>query len=446
MNTDKQTILDLELFSKDKNKNSIFNIYNRTKTLGGRRKLHEYFQLPVSDIGFLNNRKSEIQVFIYEKVRLKLNRRHIDFIEYYRKNRRTPLRSNWIDAYKEAVSYRIYSDGDYYNIREGIFYLLHFLNDLNTFLDEIDEIAFPASLKGKLSLCKKFLKEKELRRFLVRLPEKSIDIGPSALGRLDTFFRVKQKNTLQNILETVYEVDVLQGLAELVDEENYSLAEYISNEETVFETENCFHPFISKAVKNNYKLGPDSSMCFITGPNMAGKSTFLKTIGLLSYVSHLGFPVPAKKLVISVQNCLFTTINLADSLELGISHFYSEVKRVKEMALKLESKKRMIVIFDELFKGTNVKDAYDATLMVVTALSEIRNSIFFVSSHILEVAEKLSECEKLDFKCFGTVPFYNSVKYDYKLKSGISAERVGFEIVKKEGIIDVLNSVVSSQE
>lgn len=106
---------------------------------------------------------------------------------------------------------------------------------------------------------------------------------------------------------------------------------------------------------------------------MSGKSTFLKTIGLHIYLAHLGFPVPAKKLKISIFDGLFTTINLADNLNLGYSHFYSEVKKVKDIVLKINSKKNLIVIFDELFRGTNVKDAYDASLIIISTLAKIRD-------------------------------------------------------------------------
>jgi DNA mismatch repair protein MutS len=179
---------------------------------------------------------------------------------------------------------------------------------------------------------------------------------------------------------------------------------------------------------------------------MSGKSTFLKTVGLLVYLAHIGFPVPARAFKTSIQNGLFTTINLADSINLGFSHFYSEVKRVKQMAVNLQTHKNLVVIFDELFRGTNVKDAFEGTLLILKSLAAIKSSIFFVSSHLLEVAGELVHSGTIDFKCFETVLKNEMAEYDYKLKNGISSERVGLKIIEKENIKAILESVVKQQQ
>ncbi len=75
----------------------------------------------------------------------------------------------------------------------------------------------------------------------------------------------------------------------------------------------------------------------------------------------MGFPVPASGMEFSVQSGMFTTINLPDNINMGYSHFYAEVMRVKKVAESGGILKNLIVIFDELFRGTNVKDAYEAT-------------------------------------------------------------------------------------
>jgi DNA mismatch repair protein MutS len=162
---------------------------------------------------------------------------------------------------------------------------------------------------------------------------------------------------------------------------------------------------------------------------MAGKSTFLKTMGLLIYLSHLGFSVPAKKLMISIFDGIFTTINLSDNLNLGYSHFYSEVKRVKDIVLKINSRKNIVVIFDELFRGTNVKEAFDASLMIIKALSKIRDNFFFISTHILEVAEELGNNNSITYRCFESELIDHQPVYDFKIKPGISKERIGMLII-----------------
>lgn len=445
MKVDHQTISDIELFSKNKKLDSIYECYNNTATIGGSEKLYKYLRNPVSDIDFLNERKAEIIFFCENDLRLDLDKRQIYFIEHYRKNSRFPLRANWIDAFADGLKEKIKEDRDYYTIQEGIFHLIGLMANVKLFLDELKNHNVPRSLQLKLEHCKVFMAHKKLAAVLSHLPKKSANIKWLTLGRLDTFFRVKMKTELEQFLDTIYSLDVLQCLADLTINKNYSLATYTNSNTPVFEVEDCFHPFLDNPVINTFAFTNGCNLCFLTGPNMSGKSTFLKTVGLIIYLAHIGFPVPAKRVHTSVQKGLFTTINLSDNLNLGYSHFYSEVKRVKEMALELKSLDNVFVIFDELFKGTNVKDAYDSTLMVVKALAKIKNSIFFISSHILEVAEDISESAKIDFRCFESSLNNDQMEYDYKLKNGISRERVGFQIVKREKIEEILESISEGQ-
>lgn len=445
MQVDTQTISDIELFSKNKKLDSIYECYNNTATIGGSEKLYKYLRNPVSDIDFLNERKAEIFFFCENDLCLDLDKRQIYFIEHYRKNSRFPLRANWIDAFADGLKEKIREDRDYYTIQEGIFHLIGLMANVKLFLEELKNHNVPKSLQLKLEHCNTFMAHKQVAAILSSLPKKSAKIKWLTLGRLDTLFRVKMKTELEKFLDIIYSLDVLQCLADLVVNKNYSLATYKDNDTPIFEVEDCFYPFLDTPIINTFAFNHGCNLCFLTGPNMSGKSTFLKTVGLIVYLAHLGFPVPAKRLVTTVQKGLFTTINLSDNLNLGYSHFYSEVKRVKDMALELQSLDNIFVIFDELFKGTNVKDAYDSTLMVVRALSKIRNSIFFISSHILEVAEDISESAKIDFRCFESSLKNEQAEYDYKLKRGISKERVGFQIVQREKIEEILESISKSQ-
>jgi DNA mismatch repair ATPase MutS len=178
---------------------------------------------------------------------------------------------------------------------------------------------------------------------------------------------------------------------------------------------------------------------------MAGKSTFLKSIGIAVYLAHTGFPVPAGYMETTVFNGLVTTINLSDDINRGYSHYYSEVKRVKDTALKILEKNNILVIFDELFRGTNVKDAYEATLEVINALSKIRDCLFLVSTHITEIADKFEDDGSIRYNYFDSHLQNDEPVYDYKLKKGISSERLGMKIIQNEKIIDILKQAIERQ-
>ena len=131
---------------------------------------------------------------------------------------------------------------------------------------------------------------------------------------------------------------------------------------------------------------------------MAGKSTFMKSFAVSVYLAHMGFPVAAKEMTFSLHDGIYTSINVPDNLSMGYSHFYAEVLRVKHMAEEVATDKQLVIIFDELFKGTNVKDAYDGTVSIVDAFSK-RNGTFIISTHIMETGEALrKENSQLFFK------------------------------------------------
>jgi DNA mismatch repair protein MutS len=92
----------------------------------------------------------------------------------------------------------------------------------------------------------------------------------------------------------------------------------------------------------------------------------------------------------SVLDGIYTTINLPDNFGMGASHFYAEVLRVKKVAAALGQGRRLFVIFDELFRGTNVKDAYEATVALTSAFARRRDSFFVISTHIIEAGEVLT--------------------------------------------------------
>jgi DNA mismatch repair ATPase MutS len=277
-------------------------------------------------------------------------------------------------------------------------------------------------------------------------PHSIDDLTFSQISFLDYFFRVTHKEQFKELLTIAYKIDVLQSLAGLMKRDGFTLPEYTSESKPILDVTDAFYPLLKNPVSNSFKLTQDSSLCFITGPNMAGKSTFLKTMGLMVYLAHLGFPLPAKKMTTSVFDGLFTTINLSDNLNLGYSHFYSEVRRVKEVVTKLDAHRNLVVIFDELFRGTNVKDAYDGSLSIISALAKVKGSLFFISSHILEVAENLNHPDSIAFNCFESELIDSKPVYDFKLREGVSKERIGMRIIEQENIIGMLNKIIEQQD
>jgi len=265
------------------------------------------------------------------------------------------------------------------------------------------------------------------------------------IARADYLFRNQGYQRLKTLLDIVYQLDVFISVSEVSKIKGYSFPVVNKSGNRLLKLQGLFHPFLDNPVPNNVEFDYYQNICFVTGANMAGKSTFLKSVGIAVYLSQLGFPVPAANMETSVFEGIITTINLADNIHQGNSHFFTEVSRVKYVAKKLALSQNILIIFDELFRGTNVKDAFDASLAIISAFSKLRKSFFIVSTHIVEVANELLKIKNIKFSYMET-SFNNEIpSYSYKLRDGITEERLGMWIVKNEGIVEIIEGIVNGE-
>lgn len=434
---DKQTIKDLEIFVDSRSLNSISGYYNQTKTFGGRMFLFQLMKNPITDIAELRQRSELIRFLSETGFELKINSGQFEFIEHYQRLNIAPLRNNFVDAFVQNLSYKINPSNNYYIIKSGVQQLIYLFIQLKEKFEELDKTEIPE----KLDTIRKYISDIIYKPEFQVLYSKKLKITNAKLNKLDNHFRKKYKNELSEILKLVYMLDAFTSISKVAKQNNLAFAVYSdSNTQSLF-IENFYHPLLNNAVPYSIEISESTNLCFLTGPNMAGKSTFLKSVGLSIYLAHIGFPVPATKMTTTIYHGIVTTINLSDDLNRGYSHFYSEVSRIKETALKLKEKKKLFVIFDELFRGTNVKDAFDASLLIIKSFANISDSTFFISTHITEVAENINNMSNIDFKYFDSKLVDNVPTYDYKLEKGISYERLGLYILKNEKIIEILESI-----
>ncbi len=263
------------------------------------------------------------------------------------------------------------------------------------------------------------------------------------VNKFDSLFRGKEKEQMQTLLSYVYELDIFEHLSILTVKHNFSFPVYNESEQLAVNLLGLFHPAIVNPVHNDVVISKDQNVVFLTGSNMAGKSSLLKSIGLAVYLAHLGFPVPAKSMNTTIFNGLISTINLPDDINGGLSHYYSEVRRVKDVATRLTEQNKMFIIFDELFRGTNVIDAFDASLLIISELATIKDSVFFVSTHIVELADELQKIDNISFSYMETFLENDKPVFTYKLAKGISIERLGMFIVLNEGIVEIIKKAAN---
>jgi DNA mismatch repair ATPase MutS len=442
--TDKQTTDDLGIFDKIR-ENSVYGIFNKTVTHGGASILEEMFTYPLADEDKINERGQIIRFFKNSNIEFPFRGELFDTALFYLGNTDSRTR---LSAYENNLERKfrnaIGSDTEYRQLAKGVLAILEILNTLRDFLRKLEIKGIDASYKPSADTMLALLSIKELEPCFNEREYKKLPYAK--IAGYDQNFRFNLREKLLSLLRQIYFIDVFVSVAKTASERNFVYASALPPGSNELEIEGLYHPLLKNPVSNAIKADRSSNMIFLTGANMAGKSTFMKSFGIALYLAHMGFPVPAASMKFSVMHGMFTTINLPDNINMGYSHFYAEVMRVKKVAESLGKNNNLIVIFDELFRGTNVKDAYDATVAVSEAFASNNNCIFVISTHIIEAGETLGErCKNISFINLPTVMEGSVPRYTYKVAPGITSDRHGMIIIRNEGILDILKGAKQSK-
>ncbi|MBO9636342.1 MAG: DNA mismatch repair protein [Chitinophagaceae bacterium] len=433
--TDKQTLADLNLLGKFKT-GSLFNLFNQVRTRGGELLLEQMFLHPLSSAAEINLRSGQLRYLQDLDLELKIDGEMTEMAAHYLAE---PKPSNYLASifacYKEKSQELLYRS-EKFHIQQRHMYA-------------VQELLLSASdLLGKL--LKKEKKDNPCKELQDQL---SAIIQQPAIKQLKAkypytvkqaaeckyLFLNKCRQDLEELLRIIYRFDVYLSVARVAAEKKMVFATATdAPQHNMMEVRNLRHPSLSHATGNHLQLSKDNNLLFLTGANMAGKSTWMKSLGVSFYLAHMGFPVAADSMRFTVMDGIFTSINVPDDISLGWSHFYAEVMRVKVVAQEVSSGKRLFILFDELFKGTNVKDAYDATLSVTKKLALYRSCAFVISTHIIEVGTELTGTAHIQFGYMPTVMKDGKPSYTYLMTEGITTDRQGMIIIENEKILEML--------
>ena len=244
----------------------------------------------------------------------------------------------------------------------------------------------------------------------------------------------KEKNGehLEGWLNIMGEVEALVSLSNLAFENPNWTYPKISADKVIV-AKSLGHPMLGKkAVVNDFNLNNEKRVALITGSNMSGKSTFLRTIGFNMILAYLGLPTFSEEFKCGIYN-VYTCMRTEDNLEESISSFYAEILRVK---LLIDAGKRgedVFFLLDEIFKGTNSTDRHDGAKILIDQLVK-SGAIGLVSTHDLELCE-LEDTRKWLIN-FNFQEYYekNKIMFDYKLRKGISKTHNAKHLMKLAGI------------
>lgn len=435
MQIDNISFNDISIFHHEENY-SIFHKLNFTRTEGGKEWLRRYFSTPFSDINKIKGTQNIIKKLI----------ERIDEWPEEISNGTVLVMDKFLDyaldtignnpGTVEAYMYRVLHSADYAMVRFSIRHFIDFFRGLKKIVQLLGGLALPMNFQIYIDRIEGLLRNDVFRQ----MSETSAD-APLSINR-NLYFAVNvrglYKDNVIELMDIYSRLDAWYSMAMAVKRYNLAFPDFIESEMPVIEAKGLYHLLLEKPVPYNLTLDPDNSFLFLTGANMAGKSTLIKAVGGAVFLAHIGMGVPAKEMKLTMFDGLISNINVVDNIVKGESFFFNEVQRIKSTVERISDGRKWLVLIDELFKGTNIQDAMRCSLAVIEGLIKVKGSLFILSTHLYEIGEELREHNNISFRHFETTVTDDALSFSYQLKEGISKDRLGYLILKREKVVEML--------
>lgn len=438
---DQHTLKDLEVFESEVGGVSLFQFCNLTSTKGGENVLRRRMERPWANPARIRATQKSLAFIIAEREAFK--KLPSDFVinsvdSYAHDALPVVINDNLIEFTFGAFALRVNHEIHYFSILRGVMMTCKLIHTLRRFVDQPELASAAGELAPHLEEMRTLLSQPRLSQ----IPEeiRGLTLWKNwKILRLDHFFRVHEAGTLSRLLGLVYEIDALRAMADTTSKHGFTFP-HTQEGAPCIQAEGLVHPYLQNAVSNPVALDQERRGLFLTGPNMAGKTTYLRAFATALYLAHLGMGVPASRYRFVPVERFISSISLSDSLHSGVSYFRAEALRVKEIAQAVMEGYRVVAIMDEPFKGTNVKDTFEASLAILERFSSRDNFLFMFSSHQIELADKLSDLGcPIDRRYFAAIETEDRLRFDYRLRSGVSKQRIGMRVLCEEGVFEILD-------
>ncbi|MDR1023643.1 MAG: hypothetical protein LBL94_10295 [Prevotellaceae bacterium] len=251
-------------------------------------------------------------------------------------------------------------------------------------------------------------------------------------------WKKRNRAALPHLIEYICEWEALLSFAVFsMNHPTFTFPKILDEDSpTIVEAKELGHPLIAaeKRISNDVAISKNDFF-IITGANMAGKSAFLRTVGINLLLARVGAPVCA-----SFFHCtptqLFTSMRTADNLDSGLSYFYAEALRFKKMLDFIAAERSVLLIVDELFRGTNSDDRLKASLAFIRKLAGYSSTSALIATHDLGVTALEKEYpEKIKSYCFECANHDDLLLFDYKLRRGVTRSSNAYLLLQKMHII-----------
>lgn len=301
------------------------------------------------------------------------------------------------------------------------------------YFSNLDVDQFPASYKRSIRAITDTISVFEKEWSLVNKKGNNLSLSDVAgfMHRLYTLFKNGQLLKCWNeffLFEAYLSIAVTSKNAGLVPAQFIDKGIHLTN---------FFHPFIKDPVKNSIHI--EKNVLVLTGPNMSGKSTLLRSISLCMYLARLGLPAPAEECQVVFAEVINVFINSRDNLNSGYSHFMTEVLHLKESIIAAQEDKQVFTVFDELFSGTNIDDALNILTLTISGLKKFTRSYFLLSTHFYKLKElHAAEMDHAAFYYIDSFLKEGKPAFTYQLKEGWSDIKFGTILFEREGLVQLL--------
>jgi DNA mismatch repair protein MutS len=431
---DQTTLNDLSFF---KGEHNVFNLLNCCTTQAGSNVLRKFVRQPAPTFDALLQRQQAVKFWMHHINRWtdEISNGTIVMIEkYYESSDGITARPGSLALLFDALFQKIFNRDQYSFVRFSVTHLIDFLKGCQV-LSELAELNPPQDIAVELETMHNAL-QIPLCNTLVNLPQRTSQKTLLALS-----FRARReiKHVVLNLIAAYARLDALHAMAVATLQHNWQLPQLLPAPALIFEAEQMYHPLLKNPIAYDIALDRSQNFVLLTGANMSGKSTLIRSLGVTALLAHMGMGVPAANLRISFLEGIISNMHVEDDITLGESYFFAEVKRMKITAQKLNNSKYHLVLMDELFKGTNVHDAYECSRAVIDGLLAQKDSMMILSTHLYELADDLKSRAGIVFKyCHTQIDQHQQFHFTYQLKDGVSNDRIGYLVLKQEGVLDLL--------
>jgi len=438
MKIDNISFNDISIFHQEE-EFSIFHKLNFTRTLGGKEWLRKFFTEPHNDLKKI--------IGIQKVIRTLLE--HVNDWPSDISNGTMLVMDRFMDYALDPISersgsfnnilYKWLHSEDYSMVKYSVPHFADFFRGLKEIASLLNGVDLPSNISIYIERINQVLKHEPLQ--LLSQAKR----GQKFTIRQNLYFgqtlRNRYKNNTLELIDIFSRLDAWYSMAVAVKTYKLSFPEFIEQETPLVEAKGLYHILIPHPVAYDLLMSPEHNFVFLTGANMAGKSTLIKSVGSAVFLAHIGMGVPAAGMRLTLFDGLLSNINVVDNIAKGESFFFNEVQRIKNTIDKINNGKKWLVLIDELFKGTNVQDAMKCSLTVIKGLIKIRTSLFILSTHLYEIGEELKNYPNISFKYFETNVKDEQLEFSYQLKEGISNDRIGYVILKREKVVEMLEKL-----